>query len=142
MDEAQQEEFVNAVQGDMEKGPSTQHNKLDLMQANFNKKSTAHGLKPDNFEGNPIADALAWLYNFCSIAKLNNWYEELQLNAFPPYLQGIRHAWFLTLADEAMGTLTALFDAFCAHFASGPQDWISSQQLSAHKHAPNKPIDD
>ena len=46
------------------------------------------------------------------------------------------------LRDEAKGTLTALFDAFRARFASGPHDWILSQQLSAHKHAQGEPIDD
>lgn len=77
MDEAQKEEFktlftefISAVRGDIKKGTHTQHNKLDLMQAAFNKKSTAHGLKPNNFDGNPVADALAWLDNFCRIAKL------------------------------------------------------------------------
>jgi len=99
-------------------------------------------LKPEIFDGNPVADASVWLDNFRRIAKLNNWSEELQLNAFPLYLRGIAHAWFLTLAEETMGTLTALFDAFRARFASGPQDWILSQQLSARKHAPNEPIDD
>ena len=67
------------------------------MQAHFNTKPTAHGLQPDNFDGNPVADALAWLDNFCRIAKLNNWSEELQLNAFPLYLRGIAHARFITL---------------------------------------------
>jgi len=99
-------------------------------------------LKPEIFDGNPVADASVWLDNFRRIAKLNNWSEELQLNAFPLYLRGIAHAWFLTLAEETTGTLTALFDAFRARFASGPQDWILSQQLSARKHAPNEPIDD
>ena len=142
MDEGQKKEFqdmfkefIAAVRGDIEKESQT-------MQATFNKKSTAHGLKPDNFDGSPAADAIAWLDNFRRIAKLNNWSEELQLNAFPLYLQGIAHAWFITLADDTKGTVTALFDAFYARFASGPQDWILSQQLSARKHAPNEPIDD
>lgn len=149
MDAAQKEEFTNllkefatALRGDLEKDSHAQHTKLDLMQANFNKKTTAHGLKPDNFDGNPVADALAWLDNFCRIAKLNNWTEELQLNAFPLYLRGIAHAWFITLRDDTKGTLTALFDEFRARFASGPQDWILSQQLSARKHAQGESIDD
>jgi len=33
------------------------------MQANFNKKTTDHRLKSDHFDGNPLADALAWLDN-------------------------------------------------------------------------------
>ena len=135
-------EFATALRGDLEKESHAQHTKLDLMQAHFNTKPTVHGLKPDNFDGNPVADALAWLDNFCRIAKLNNWSEELQLNAFPLYLRGIAHAWFITLRDEAKGTLTALFDAFRARFASGPQDWILSQQLSVRKHAQGEPIDD
>ena len=135
-------DFATALRGDLEKESHAQHTKLDLMQANFNKKSTAHGLKPDNFDGNPVTDALAWLDNFRRIAKLNNWSEELQLNAFPLYLRGIAHAWFITLSDDTKGTLTALFDAFRARFASGPQDWILSQQLSARKHAQGEPIDD
>ena len=149
MDAAQKEEFTNlfkefatALRGDLEKESHAQHTKLDLMQANLNKKTTAHGLKPDNFDGNPVADALAWLDNFCRIAKLNNWSEELQLDAFPLYLRGIAHAWFITLRDDAKSTLTVLFDAFRARFASGPQDWILSQELSAQKHAQGEPIDD
>lgn len=74
MDEAQKEkfknlftEFITAVRGDIEKGTHTQHNKLDLMQAAFSKKLTAHRL---NFDGNLVATALAWLHNFCRIAKL------------------------------------------------------------------------
>jgi len=62
-------EFVTAVRSDIEKGAHTQHTKLDLMQANFNTKSTAHGLKPKNCDGNPVADALAWLDNFRRIDK-------------------------------------------------------------------------
>lgn len=112
------------------------------MQAAFNKRSTAHGLKPDNFNGNPVADALAWLDNFSRIGKLNNWSEELQLNAFPLYLRGIARAWFITLRDDTKETLTALFDAFRARVASGSQDWILIQQLSARKHAQGEPIDD
>jgi len=77
------------------------------------KKSTAHRLKPDNFDGSPAADAIAWLDNFRGIAKLNNWSEELQLNAFPLYLRGIAHARFITLADDTKGTVTALFDTLC-----------------------------
>ena len=98
MDAVQKEELTNlfkelatALRGDLEKESQAQHTKLDLMQANFNKKTTAHELKPDNSNGNPVANALAWLDNFCCIAKLNNWSEELQLNAFPFYLQGIAH---------------------------------------------------
>ena len=101
------------------------------MQAPFNTKPTAHGLQPDNFDGNPVSDALAWLDNCCRITKLNH-----------SILRGIAHAWFITLRDDAKGTFTALFDAFRARFASGPQDWILSQQLSARKHAQGEPIDD
>jgi len=46
-------------------------------------------------------------------------------------LRGIAHAWFLTLADETAGNLTALFDAFRARFASGPQVWILHQFIEA-----------
>ena len=62
---------MTAVRSDIEKRAHTQYTKLDLIQANF--KSTAHVLKPENFDGNPVADALAWLDNFRRIAKLNNW---------------------------------------------------------------------
>ena len=46
-----------------------------------------------------------------------------------------------TLGFSHQGTLT-LFEAFRARFASGPQDWILSQQLSARKHAQGEPMDD
>ena len=84
MDETHKEEFKNlfkefipAVRADIEKESQTHNTKLDIIQAAFNKKSTAHGLKPDNFDGNPVADALVWLDNFCRIAKLNNCFSTL-----------------------------------------------------------------
>ena len=105
-------EFVTALRGDLEKESHVQHTKLDLMQANFNKKSTAHRLKPDNFDGNPVADALAWLDIFCHIAKLNNWSEELQLNAFPLCLRALRTP---GLSRYVM-SLRALYVLFLKHF--------------------------
>ena len=57
-------EFAIALRGNLEKESHAQHIKLDLMQAYFNTKPTAHGLKPDNFDGKSVADALAWLDNF------------------------------------------------------------------------------
>ena len=77
---------------------------------------------------------------FGCIGKLNNWSEQLKVHAFPLYLWDFAHTWFLTLTDETMVTLTALFDGFSPHFASGPPDWILSQQLSECKNAPNGPI--
>ena len=134
--------FLPTIKGDLAKEAHMAHTKLDSLQKKVEQKTTTHGLLPETFNGNPVADASVWLDNFCRIAKLNNWSEELQLNAFPLYLRCIAYAWFITLADDTKGTVTALFDAFRARFASGPQDWILSQQLSARKHAPNEPIDD
>ena len=57
------------------------------------------------------------------------WSEELQLNAFPLYLQGIAHAWFLALPSTVSGDLNELFEAFQTRLASGPQNWILSQQF-------------
>ena len=135
-------DFLATIKGDLEKEAHTTSTFIDSPQNKIDQKPTTHGLQPETFDGNPVAHASEWLDNFCRIAKLNNWSEELQLNAFPLYLRGIAHAWFLTLGDETKGTLTALFEAFRARFASGPQDWILSQQLSARKHAQGEPIDD
>ena len=134
--------FLTTIKGDLAKEAHTTRTHLDSLQKEIDQQTTTHGLKPETFDGNPVADASVWLDNFRRIAKLNNWSEELQLNAFPLYLRGITHAWFLTLGDETTGTLAALFEAFRARFASGPQDWILSQQLGARKHVPNEPIDD
>jgi len=151
MNAAQKEEFkafftsfLTTIKGDLEKEAHTTRTQLDSLQNKIDQKATSHdhGLKPEIFDGNPIADASVWLENFRGIAKLNNWSEELQPNAFSLYLRGIAHACFVTLAEETTSTLSALFDAFRARFGSGPQDWILSQQLSARKHAPNEPIDD
>lgn len=84
-------EFVIAMGDNIKKGPHTQHRKANLIQDNFSKKSTAHGLKPGNFDGNPDRDALACFDNFHRIAKLKNWSKKLQLNAFPLYLEGFAH---------------------------------------------------
>lgn len=135
-------DLVTALQGDMEKESQTQRAQLDSLQTKLDKKSSAQNLKPDIFDGNPLADATEWLDAFRRIAKLNNWSSELQLNAFPLYLKGIAHAWFLALPDEKQNDFTALTTAFQERFASGPQDWILSQKLSARKHIKGEPIDD
>ncbi|KAL9971682.1 hypothetical protein ACROYT_G017880 [Oculina patagonica] len=136
-------DFAQTLKGDIEKDSETHKTQLASLQSKFDKKkSPFHNLKPDTFDGNPVADALEWLSNFQRIAKLNNWTADLQLNAFPLYLQGIAHAWFLSLPPEVANDLKALFDAFQERFGSGPQEWILSQQLSARKHNKGEAIDD
>lgn len=134
--------FLTTIKGDLAKEAHKTSTHLDFLQNKIDQKVTNHGLQPDTFDGNPVADALVWLENFRRIAKLNNWSDELQLNAFPLYLQGIANAWFLALPATISGDLNELFTAFQERFASGPQDWILSQQLSARKHFPNQPIND
>ena len=135
-------DFLATLKGDLEKEAHKTSTFLDSLQNKIDRKATTNGLQPETFDGNPVADASVWLENFRRIAKLNNWSDELQLNAFPLYLQGIANAWFLALPATVSGDLNELFTAFQERFASGPQDWILSQQLSARKHVPNEPIDD
>ena len=135
-------DFLATLKGDLEKEAHKTSTFLDSLQNKIDRKATTNGLQPEPFDGNPMADASVWLENFRRIAKLNNWSDELQLNAFPLYLQGIANAWFLALPATVSGDLNELFTAFQERFASGPQDWILSQQLSARKHVPNEPIDD
>ena len=66
----------------------------------------------------------------------------MQLNAFPLYLHGIAHAWFLALPAPVSSDLKKLFDAFIERFASGPQEWILIRQLGARKHSKSEPLDD
>lgn len=126
----------------MTKASHVQQTQLDSLRSKLHNKPSIYGLRPEKFYGNPVGDTSAWLDNFQRIAKLNNWSEELQLNAFPLYLQGIAHVWFLPLPFAVSGDLKELFNAFQTRFASGPQDWILSQQLSARKHNSGEPLDD
>ena len=148
MDANQKEEFkeffrsfLTKMKGDFEKESEMQRTRVDSLHNKLEKKSTSHSLKPEDFDGNPVGDASAWLDNFSRIAKLNNWSSDLQLNAFPLYLKGIAHAWFLSLPATVSGDINQLFDAFRERFASGPQDWILSQQLSARKHHKGELLD-
>ena len=149
MDEGQKKEFKEIFESfftklhtDIEQESHQQRTQLAAMQTELESKSSSHGLRPDKFDGNPIADASSWLDNFQRIAKVNKWTPDVQLNAFPLYLQGIAHAWFLALPAPVSSDLTKLFDAFIERFASGPQEWILIQQLSARKHSKSEPLDD
>ena len=137
-------EMLKTLQQDMAKESFTQRTQLDTLQTTLTNKANtnAHGVKPDIFDGCPASDASAWLDSFRRIAKLNNWSAELQLNAFPLYLKGVAQAWFLALPDETKASLPSLTQSFTDRFASGPQDWILSQQLSARKYRPGEPLDD
>ena len=125
----------------MAKESFTQHTQLNTLQTTITNKTntSTHGVKPDIFHGSPVE---VWLNNFRRIAKLNNWSDELQLNAFPLCLKGVAQAWFLALPDETKASLASLTTSFTNRFASGPQDWILSQQLSARKYRPGEPLND
>ena len=137
-------EMLKTLQQDMAKESFTQHTQLNTLQTTITNKAntSTHGVKPDIFDGSPTSDASVWLNNFRRIAKLNNWSDELQLNAFPLCLKGVAQAWFLALPDETKASLVSLTTSFTNRFASGPQDWILSQQLSARKYRPGEPSDD
>ena len=149
MNEDQKQEFkalftdlMKNLRADIEKESYTHRTQLDSLQTTIDKKSSAHGLKPDFFDGNPISDALAWLDAFGRLAKINNWSDDLQLNALPLHLKGVAQAWFLALPEDVTSDLNKLKAAFNERFASGPQDWILSQKLSARKHTKGESIDD
>ena len=112
--------MLKTLQKDKSKELSTQRTQLNTLQTtNTNKANTsALGVKPDIFGGSPTSDASAWLDNFRRIAKLNNWSDELQLNAFPLYLKGIAQAWFLALPDKTKASLASLTTSFTDRFAS------------------------
>lgn len=114
---------MQTIQADLAKEAHTQRTKLDTLQSKLNKPDM-HGLRPDTFDGKPASDAVAWLDAFNRIAKLSNWFPELQLDAFPLYLKGVAQAWFLTLSDETKGDIAALKTAFKERFTTHPHDWL------------------
>lgn len=79
---------------------------------------------------------------FSRIASINDWTAENRLNAFPLYLSGIAQAWFLSLREDQQKDLTQIQAAFKERFASGPQNWIISQQLSTRKQVQGERIND
>ena len=113
--------FLKTIKSDLEKEAHKTSTLLDSLQNKIDQRANAHGLQPQTFDGNPVADVVVWLDNFRHIAKLNNWSDDLQLNAFPLYLQGIANAWFIALPATVSGDLNELFTAFQERFASGPQ---------------------
>ena len=58
------------------------------------------------------------------------------------YLSGIAQAWFLSLREDQQKYLTQIHAAFKECFASGPQNWIISQQLATRKQVQDERIDD
>ena len=135
-------EVRDSLRHDIAKESHTQRTQLDQIQTRLEKKPNSGAIKPDVFDGNPTVDAMTWLDSFSRIANINNWNSENQLSAFPLYLSGVAHAWFLSLAETIKTDFEQLKAAFQERFASGPQEWILSQQLSSRKQAKGERIDD
>ena len=57
-------------------------------------------------------------------------------------MSGIAQAWFLSLREDQQKYLTQIHAAFKECFASGPQNWIISQQLATRKQVQDERIDD
>ena len=75
MNPEQKEEFrafftnlLTKIKGDLEKETHTNRTQLDSLQNTFEKQTTTHGLKQENFDGNSIADASV-LRQFSSHSK-------------------------------------------------------------------------
>lgn len=134
-------EMCTELKENIAKESHTQRTKLDKLDTRLDKQPSSSGLKLDAFDGNPAVDAITWLDSFSRIANINNWSAENQLNAFPLYLSGVAHAWFLSLKDDVQKDLGHIKAAFQERFAAGPQDWILSQQLTSRKQAKGERID-
>ena len=112
------------------------------LETRLEKQPSTSGIKLEIFDGNPAVDALNWLDSFSRIASINDWTAENKLNALPLYLSGIAQAWFLSLREDQQKYLTQIHAAFKERFASGPQNWIISQQLATRKQVQGERIDD
>ena len=134
--------MLEALQKGMDKEYGTHSDRLDSLQLSLDKKPSSHGFKLEQFDGNPLTDAMTWLHTFRQLAKLNNWGNELQLNALPLYKSSVVQAWVLSLSEDITSDLDKLFKAFQERFASGPQDWLLSQKLSARKQQKGESLDD
>lgn len=135
-------EVRDSLKHDIAKESHTNRAQLDEIQTRLEKKPNSSAIKPEMFDGNPTVDAMTWLDSFSRIANINNWSSENQLSAFPLYLSGVAHAWFLSLSETTKTDFEQLMAAFQDRFASGPQEWILSQQLSTRKQAKGERIDD
>ena len=126
MNEEQKKEFekmfqdmCNSLRQDLAKESHSQRTQLDFIQTRLDKKPSSSGIKPDVFDGNPAVDALIWFDSFSRIAQINNWSAENRLSAFPLYLSGLAHAWFLSLPEDVIKSFSRLKEAFQESFASG-----------------------
>lgn len=155
MNEEQQEMFktlftdmCKALREDIAKESHTQNEKLTKLETRLEKQPSTSGIKLEIFDGNPAVDALiGWIFfrglpALMRIASINDWTAENRLNAFPLYLSGIAQAWFLSLREDQQKDLTQIQAAFKERFASGPQNWIISQQLSTRKQVQGERIND
>ena len=116
------EDMCNSLRQDLAKESHSQRTQLDFIQTRLDKKPSSSRIKPDVFDGNPAVDALIWFDSFSRIAQINNWSAENHLSAFPLYLSGVAHAWFLSLPDDVANNFSRLKEAFQERFASGPHD--------------------
>ena len=139
--------LLNGLRSDFEKESSSNQSTLTQLRQSIetqiedSQKATRLALKPEYFMGSTDEDANQWLDFYERIAAINNWKEELKLQAFPLYLQGVAGSWFLTLDDAKKASLSELKKAFKERFASGPHNWILSQQLGRRKQRPNESLD-
>ena len=141
------ETLINSLRSDMEKEATSNKSTLTSLrdsiesQIETGKQTNKSGLKPEYFSGSTDEDANQWLDFYDRIATINNWSEDLKLQAFPLYLKGVAGSWFLTLDETTKASLSELKKSFKERFASGPHNWIISQQLGARKQRPNEPLD-
>ena len=61
--------LLETLQKGMEKEYGTHREQLDSLQLSLEKKPSPHGFKLDQFDGNPLTDAITWLDTFRRLAK-------------------------------------------------------------------------
>ena len=137
-------EMCSALRADIAKESHTQRTQLNHIESQLDMKPSSSGIQPHVFDGNPAIDVVIWLDSFSRIANINNWSKENQLNAFPLYLSGVAHAWFISLTDDIKSDLLdSLRPPFTRDLLPGPQDWLLSQQFkSTRKQAKGERIDE
>jgi len=81
--------LVTSLRKDLEKESKSNTSKLTSLHESIEehietgKRSNMLGLKPDYFSGSTDEDASQWLDFYEHIALINNWTDQLQLQAFP-----------------------------------------------------------
>ena len=118
----------------------TLQTQLSAVQAAIDGNTKSSLFTKPPFNGYPTKDINEWLANFDRLSTFYSWTNTKRLSALPLLLGGPALAWYQTLPSETANDFPALVVALKGKCRAQNVDFISRQELYAHKQGLNEPL--